>query len=80
MVGAGSGLVVTLLNFLTIEAGVGLELGSLMRLTASEDKPEDDRGSGETTLIPVVFGERGEVIIVAGSVCRFELEGVNVDG
>lgn len=80
MVGVGPGVAVTLLNFSTIEAGVGLEFGSLMRLTVSEDKPDDDGGSGETTLIPVVFGERGEVIIVAGSVCRFELEGVNVDG
>ena len=79
MVGVGSGLAATLLNLSTIDAGVGLELGSRMRLTVSEGKPNDG-GSGETTLIPVVFGERGEVIIVAGSVCRFELEGVNVDG
>lgn len=79
MVGVGSGLEVTLLNFSTMEAGLGLEFGSRMRLTVPEDEPDDGGGSGETTLIPVVFGESGEVIIVAGSVCRFELEGVNVD-
>lgn len=62
-----------------MEEGLGLELGSLMRLTVPVDKPGDSGGSGETTLIPVVFGERGEVIIVAGSVCRLKLEGVNVD-
>jgi len=77
--GVGSGSATTLFNFSTMEAGLGLELGSRMRLTIPEDKPEDDRGSGETTLTPVVLGERGDVIIVAGSVCRFELEGVNVD-
>ena len=76
----GSELADTLLNFSTIEEGLGLELGSRIRLTVPVDKPDDDGGSGETTLTPVVFGERGEVIIVAGSVCRFELEGVNVDG
>ena len=76
--GVGSGVGVTLLSFSTIEAGLGLELGSRIRLTVPEDKPDDDGGSGETTLIPVVFGDKGEVIIVAGSVCRFELEGVNV--
>jgi hypothetical protein len=79
MVGVGSELAATLFNFSTIEAGLGLELGSRIRLTVPVDKP-DDGGSGETTLTPVVFGERGEVIIVAGSVCRFELGGVNVDG
>lgn len=79
-VGVGSGLADALLNFSTMEEGLGLELGSLIRLTVPEDKPEDGGGSGETTLIPVVLGERGEVIIVAGSVCRFEIEGVNVDG
>jgi hypothetical protein len=62
-----------------MEEGLGLELGSLMRLTVPVDKPGSKGGSGETTLTPVVFGERGEAIIVAGSVCRFELEGVNVD-
>lgn len=79
-VGVCSRLAAALLNFSTIEEGLGLEFGNLIRLTVAGDKPEDDGGSGETTLIPVVFGERGEVIIVAGSVCRFELEGVNVDG
>lgn len=78
-VGVGSELAATLLSFSTIEEGLGLELGSRMRLTVPVDKP-DDGGSGETTLIPVVFGERGEVIMVAGSVCRFELEGVNMEG
>lgn len=80
LVELGSELAVTLLNFSTIEAGLGLEFGSRIRLTVPEDKPDSDGGSGETTLIPVVFGERGDAIMVAGSVCRFELEGVNVDG
>jgi hypothetical protein len=79
MVGVRSGLVVPLLNFSTIEEGLGLELGSLIRLTVLADKPGSG-GSGETTLTPVVLGERGEVIMVAGSVCRFELEGVNAGG
>jgi len=80
MEGLDSEVAATLFNFSTIEEGLGLELGSRMRLTVPADKPDDDGGSGETTLTPVVFGERGEAIIVAGSVCRFELEGVNVDG
>ena len=78
--GVGSRLTAALLNFSTMEEGLGLELGSLIRLTVPADNPDNGGGSGETTLTPVVFGERGEVIIVAGSVCRFELEGVNVDG
>ena len=79
MEGLGSELVATLFNFSTMEEGLGLELGSRMRLTVPVDKPDDeDGGSGETTLIPVVFGERGDAIIGAGSVCRFELGGVNV--
>lgn len=76
----GAGVVATLLSFSTIEEGLGLEFGSLMRLTVPVDKPDNGGGSGETTLTPVVFGERGEAIIVAGSVCRFELEGVSMGG
>lgn len=75
-----SKLAVALLNFSTIEDGLGLEFGSLMRLTVPLDEPNDSGGSGETTLTPVVLGDKGEVIIVAGSVCRFKFEGVNVGG
>lgn len=41
-----------------------------------KDDPEaNENESGEVTLIPVLFGDRGEATIGAGIVCRFVNDG-----
>lgn len=56
---------------------IGVEAGRRIRFIDG-DVEEDDGESGATMLTPVVFGDRGDAIIGAGMVCRFDIGGEGV--
>lgn len=56
------------LNFCRTDATDGRGIGNRMRFVGVVDAEENDRGSGDTTLIPVLFGDNGDATMGSGIV------------